>query len=95
VTTAAARPASPVRHTADAGAPGAAQGGGMRARIVVHPPSPSGGRRVRADGEILGIAYGPVDLREFLRRAGLDPDETRLDDPDLIEWRGGGPDVWL
>ncbi|MEV6735180.1 MULTISPECIES: hypothetical protein [unclassified Streptomyces] len=30
----------------------------------------------------------------FLRRAGLDPDDVRLDDPLLIEWRGGGPAVW-
>lgn len=67
----------------------------MHARIVVYPPSPSGGRRVRADGEILGIAHSAVDLREFLRRAGLDPEDARLDDPDLVEWRGGGPDVWL
>ncbi|WP_052847252.1 hypothetical protein [Streptomyces avicenniae] len=63
------------------------------ARIVVQPPSP-GGRRVRAGGEDLGLARSPAELVEFLRRAGLDPDDIRLDDPTLIEWRGGGPDVW-
>ena len=26
-------------------------------RVIVHPPSPSGGRRVRVDGEILGLAH--------------------------------------
>jgi hypothetical protein len=62
-------------------------------RIVVHPPSADGGRRVHVDATILGIAYGVPDLLEFLRRAGLDPDEVRLDDP-MIEWRGGGPDSW-
>ncbi|MEU9498218.1 hypothetical protein [Streptomyces sp. NPDC048196] len=41
-----------------------------------------------------GGAYRPADLLEFLRRAGLDPEEVRLDDAALIEWRGGGPDVW-
>lgn len=62
------------------------------APVVVYPPTSSGGRRVRADGEILGTAYGPADLVEFLRRAGIeDPD---LEEPGLIEWRGGGPDVW-
>ncbi|MER7985235.1 hypothetical protein ABTY53_06475 [Streptomyces noursei] len=64
-----------------------------RLRIVVHPPSGAGGRRVHVDSEILGVAYGPGDLHEFLRRLGLDPDEIQLDDP-MIEWRGGGPDVW-
>ncbi|WP_043271915.1 hypothetical protein [Streptomyces sp. CT34] len=62
-------------------------------RVVVHPPAPGGGRRVHADATLLGIAYNVADLLEFLRRAGLDPDEVRLDGP-LIEWRGGGPDVW-
>ncbi|WP_370418939.1 hypothetical protein AB8O64_10815 [Streptomyces sp. QH1-20] len=64
------------------------------ARVVVHPPSPTGGRRVTVGAEILGVAYGVADLLEFLRRAGMDPDEVRLDDPALIHWRGGGPDVW-
>ncbi|MFE2879202.1 hypothetical protein ACFXG6_32900 [Streptomyces roseus] len=63
-------------------------------RIVVYPPDAEGGRRVRVDGEILGRALGPGDLLEFLRRAGLDPDDVRLDDEQLIEWRGGGPVVW-
>lgn len=71
-----------------------AQAGGMAAPIVVHPPSPTGGRRVSARGEILGLAHDVADLLEFLRRAGLDPDTIRLDDSGVIEWRGGGPDVW-
>lgn len=62
------------------------------APIVVYPPAATGGRRVRAGGEILGTAYNPGDLVEFLRRAGLD--DPNLTDPGLIEWRGGGPDVW-
>lgn len=49
---------------------------------------------MRAGDEILGLARGPGELLEFLRRAGLDPDAVRLDDPGLIEWRGGGPDHW-
>ncbi|MGW7488201.1 hypothetical protein [Streptomyces sp. NPDC054786] len=61
--------------------------------IVVHPPSPSGGRWVRVADVDLGVAYGVVDLLEFLRRAGLDPEEVRLNDP-AIKWRGGGPHIW-
>ncbi|MGW2634906.1 hypothetical protein ACWC2K_37155 [Streptomyces chattanoogensis] len=41
------------------------------------------------------MAYNPRDLLEFLRRAGLEPDVVDLFDPDLIEWRGGGCDVWV
>ncbi|MEU8435492.1 hypothetical protein AB0F18_21790 [Streptomyces sp. NPDC029216] len=63
-------------------------------RVIVYPPDAEGGRRVRVDGEILGRALGPGDLLELLRRAGLDPDDVRLDDALLIEWRGGGPAVW-
>ncbi|MEU7240357.1 hypothetical protein [Streptomyces sparsogenes] len=61
--------------------------------VVVHQPSPSGGRRVTIHGQIAGLAYNPADPLEFLRRAGLDPDQIDLGGP-LIEWRGGGPDVW-
>ena len=66
----------------------------MAAPIVVHPPSRTGGRRVTAYGNILGLAHDERDLSEFLRRAGLNVDEVRLDDPEIFEWRGGGPDVW-
>ncbi|MFC4495600.1 hypothetical protein ACFPA8_15830 [Streptomyces ovatisporus] len=69
----------------------------MTASIVVHPPSPAGGRRItadRPDGDELGHAHGIADLVEILRRAGLDPDQVRLDDPVRIQWRGGKADVW-
>ncbi|MEU9489422.1 hypothetical protein AB0D83_38315 [Streptomyces decoyicus] len=62
-------------------------------RIVVHPPSPEGGRRVHVDTTPVGVAYGVADLLEFLRRAGLDPEAVRLNDP-VIKWRGAGPEVW-
>jgi len=45
-------------------------------------------------GEHVGTATRVADLLEFLRRAGMDPDAVRLTDSALIEWRGGGPDVW-
>ncbi|MFE2528049.1 hypothetical protein ACFXEL_27890 [Streptomyces sp. NPDC059382] len=63
-------------------------------RVVVYPPDAEGGRRVRCDGEILGRAFGPEDVLEFLRRAGLDPDDVTLTGTGLIEWRGGGPATW-
>ena len=63
--------------------------------VIVYPPSPTGGRRVRIDGQILGLAYNVRDIAEFLRRAGLDDiDETDIETSTLIDWRGGGPDVW-
>ncbi|MFJ6905592.1 hypothetical protein [Streptomyces griseoluteus] len=63
-------------------------------RVVVAPPSPSGGRRVRVDGEILGLAYGLGDLVEFLRRAGLELEPEELAASPLIDWRGVGADQW-
>ncbi|MCF6526079.1 hypothetical protein [Streptomyces sp. JJ36] len=64
------------------------------APIVVHRPSAGGGRTVQASGRTLGTAYDASDLLAFLRLAGLDPDDAILDDPTVIEWLGGGPDVW-
>lgn len=66
----------------------------MTPPIVVHPPAAKGGRRVTAHAEVLGTAFRPEDVAEFLRHAGLSDDEIQLDDPNLIEWRGGGLDVW-
>jgi hypothetical protein len=62
--------------------------------VIVYPPSPSGGRRVRADGTILGLAYDLADVVEFLRRAGLELTPADVAESRLIEWRGGGPGVW-
>lgn len=60
--------------------------------MIVYPPSRTGGRRVRVDGEILGLAYSDRDLIEFLRRAGpADADELVRSDSLLIDWRGGRP----
>ncbi|MEE1927365.1 hypothetical protein V1J52_04065 [Streptomyces sp. TRM 70351] len=67
----------------------------MAAPVIVHAPAPAGGRAVTTrSGDRLGVAYGPQDLLEFLRRAGLAEDDFALDDRSLIEWRGAGPDVW-
>ncbi|MEU0691569.1 hypothetical protein [Streptomyces uncialis] len=67
----------------------------MAAPVVVYPPSPSGGRRVRVGDEILGLAYSLRDLTEFLRRAGLeDSGEDEVAGSAMIEWRGGGPEAW-
>ncbi|MEV7502266.1 hypothetical protein [Streptomyces sp. NPDC093018] len=42
----------------------------------------------------MGYARGAVDVLWLVWAAGLDPDEVRLDDPDRVEWRGAGPEVW-
>lgn len=62
--------------------------------VTVQLPSPSGGRRVRVDGEILGLAHSVRDLVEFLRRAGLEIETHEVADSPLIDWRGVGPDRW-
>ncbi|MEU6259664.1 hypothetical protein [Streptomyces sp. NPDC047043] len=63
--------------------------------IVIYPPAEDGGRRVRAADHFLGMAYGLLDIVEFLRLAGLeDVDEDWVRQSPLIEWRGGGPEVW-
>lgn len=67
-----------------------------------YPPAGTGGRRVRVDGVILGTAYSLHDLSVFLCRAGLKgltEVDLAAEDPieyvgELIEWRGGGPQVW-
>ncbi|MFC9091165.1 MULTISPECIES: hypothetical protein [unclassified Streptomyces] len=54
------------------------------------------------DGVILGTAYSLHDLSVFLCRAGLKgltEVDLAAEDPieyvgELIEWRGGGPQVW-
>jgi hypothetical protein len=68
---------------------------GAEPRVEVGPPGRDGGRRVRAGTEVLGVAYGPGDLAEFLRRAGVpDVDQFDLAAVDWIDWHGGGPGEW-
>lgn len=66
------------------------------APVVVREPTPAPWpfRRVEINGVLVGRAYSTADVIEFLRRAGLAPDDVDLEDPTLIEWRGGGSDVW-
>ncbi|MGV4984531.1 hypothetical protein ACVB8X_14005 [Streptomyces sp. NRAIS4] len=59
-----------------------------RVPVVVYPPLGTGGRRVTAHGEILGLAYSDADLVDFLRRAGLPDAEDLLDDPAWVKWVG-------
>jgi hypothetical protein len=63
-------------------------------RVTVHPPSATGGRRVRVDGEILGLAHNVADVAEFLRRAGLEIDPAEVAEAPWIDWRGVGPERW-
>jgi hypothetical protein len=63
--------------------------------VIVYPPDERGGRRVRVNGETLGTAYSLHDLTVFLQHAGLmDWDEVDVANAGLIEWHGGGPEVW-
>ncbi|WP_405595279.1 hypothetical protein [Streptomyces sp. NBC_01092] len=55
---------------------------------------PKGGRRVRADGVILGLAHNTADVAEFLRRAGLEIDPAEVAGAPWIDWRGGDPECW-
>ncbi|MEU8906987.1 hypothetical protein [Streptomyces mirabilis] len=62
-------------------------------RVIVSPPSENGGRQVRVDDETLGTAYSLHDLSVFLERVeGVD--ELDVIESPLIEWHGGGPEVW-
>ncbi|MEU3340443.1 hypothetical protein [Streptomyces sp. NPDC006668] len=43
----------------------------------------------------MGLAYGVLDIVEFLRLAGLEEvDDVWVQQSALIEWRGDGPKQW-
>ncbi|MGW4516431.1 hypothetical protein ACWEO4_31590 [Streptomyces sp. NPDC004393] len=65
-------------------------------RVIVFPPGEGGGRRIHVGSETLGTAYSLHDLSVFLERAGLEGlDVVDLVNSPLIEWHGGGPEVWV
>lgn len=63
-----------------------------RLHIVVHAPALDGSRRVTYGDETLGVASHVDDVGEILRLADLYM--TDVEQSDLIEWQGGGPDDW-
>jgi hypothetical protein len=64
-------------------------------RVIVSPPSPAGGRQVRVDDRVLGIAHSLHDLTAFLCDAGLTGwNDLDVLEADFIEWHEGGPEVW-
>ncbi|MEU1594494.1 hypothetical protein ABZ468_16890 [Streptomyces sp. NPDC005708] len=63
--------------------------------MIVAAPCGCGGRRITVDDETMGMAYSLHDLTVFLKFAGLvGGDELDVVESDLIEWYGGGPEVW-
>ncbi|MGI5135852.1 hypothetical protein [Streptomyces sp. CA-106110] len=63
--------------------------------VIVAAPCGSGGRRVCVDDAFLGTASSLHELMVFLQHAGLvGGDELDVAESDLIEWHGGGPEVW-
>lgn len=65
-----------------------------RPPVVVLPPAPDGGRQVTIHGEPAGTAYSLFDVLDLVHRADLPAEDRAVDDPGLIEWRGGGPYDW-
>lgn len=63
--------------------------------VVIYPPDREGARRVRIRDAIVGRAFSVQDVARFMQEAGLQEfDELDVVRSGLIEWRGGGPDVW-
>ncbi|MFG2476302.1 hypothetical protein [Streptomyces fagopyri] len=63
--------------------------------VVVSPLVKGEGRQVCVDGESMGAAFSLRGLAEIMRRAGwTDVDEIDVADSPVIEWHGGGPEVW-
>ncbi|GED83953.1 hypothetical protein ACWCRF_15170 [Streptomyces sp. NPDC002405] len=60
--------------------------------IVVHAPALDGSRRVTEGDVTLGLASHLDDVVEILRLADLD--RVEVEESDLIEWQGGGPETW-
>ncbi|MDX3762998.1 hypothetical protein PV684_49175 [Streptomyces sp. AK02-04a] len=63
--------------------------------VIVCPLTKGEGRQVRVDGQPVGAACSLSGWAEIMRRAGwAGRDEIDVADSPIIEWRGGGPEVW-
>ncbi|MFJ3664637.1 hypothetical protein ACIPPM_29760 [Streptomyces sp. NPDC090119] len=66
--------------------------------VVIYPPAPDGGRRVRVGDRFVGLAYTVLDVVEFLRRAAPEGlasvEEADVVSAGWVEWRGAGPREW-
>ncbi|MFD9467221.1 hypothetical protein [Streptomyces sp. NPDC060027] len=68
----------------------------MRERsVIVHPPTRRVGRLVWVDGRPAGTVRSLRALTELLNQAGWEGlDEVDVAELPVIEWHGGGPEVW-
>ncbi|MFB7244174.1 hypothetical protein CW362_08690 [Streptomyces populi] len=63
--------------------------------VMVCPPTRRDGRQVWVDGKPMGEAQSLRALTELLNAAGWDDmDEVDVAEWEVIEWYGGGPEVW-
>lgn len=63
-------------------------------RLVIYPPDENGWRRIRWDGQSIGVAHQLSDVLTFLHEAGMEEPESFDLTEKLVEWRGGGPETW-
>ncbi|MEZ0089754.1 hypothetical protein [Streptacidiphilus sp. EB129] len=50
------------------------------------------GRRVQIGRNVVAVAESFADVEQLMKMAGLS--EWVELDPTIVEWRGGGPEVW-
>lgn len=62
--------------------------------MVVHRPLPAGGRQVSVRGAGVAVAGSVADVLALVRRIGILLEHEEAGTSALIEWRGGGVDVW-
>ncbi|MEU9331496.1 hypothetical protein AB0D91_48850 [Streptomyces canus] len=64
-------------------------------RVIVCPPSGTGGRRVGIDGHTFRTAFSAHALTPFPQNVGLTgSNELEVVESGWIEWVAGGPEVW-
>ncbi|KAF5999632.1 hypothetical protein ACFVYV_51530 [Streptomyces mirabilis] len=63
--------------------------------VIISPPTRAEGRQVWVDGELLGAVHSLSGLTHVLQGAGWQGlDEVDAAELPVIEWYGGGPEVW-